>query len=247
VSALLAVRGLDAYYGHFQALSGIELEVAAGEAVAVIGANGAGKSTLLKAIVGLVPAAGAARVELAGSPVQALPAHRRARLGISLVPEGRKLFPSLSVRENLLVAASAADGVDASGEGSSGDGRRRWTLDEVYDLFPTVGRLRDRPGGALSGGEQQAVAIGRGLMAAPRVLLLDEVSLGLAPVVVEQLYAALATIAATGMAMLVVEQDVGAALRLAGRVLCLRAGRTVLAGAATEVTAAAVTAAYFGK
>lgn len=243
MSALLAVRELDAYYGHFQALSGIDLEVDAGEAVAVIGANGAGKSTLLKAIVGLVPAAGATRVELAGAPVQALPAHRRARLGISLVPEGRKLFPSLSVQENLLVAASAA----AGGSGSSGDGRRRWTLDEVYDLFPNVGRLRDRPGGALSGGEQQAVAIGRGLMAAPRVLLLDEVSLGLAPVVVEQLYAALATIAASGMAMLVVEQDVGAALRLAGRVLCLRAGRTVLAGAAAEVTAAAVTAAYFGK
>jgi branched-chain amino acid transport system ATP-binding protein len=241
VTALLRVHDLDAYYGHFQALSGIELEVRAGEAVAVIGANGAGKSTLLKAIVGLVAAAPGSVVELAGTPVQALPAHRRARLGISLVPEGRKLFPSLSVQENLLVAADVATGR------SSTDGGRRWSLDEVYDLFPIVAKLRDRPGGALSGGEQQAVAIGRGLMAAPRVLLLDEVSLGLAPVVVEQLYAALATIAATGMAMLVVEQDVGAALRLAGRVLCLRAGRTVLTGAAAEVTAAAVTAAYFGK
>jgi branched-chain amino acid transport system ATP-binding protein len=239
VTALLSVRDLDAYYGHFQALSGISLEVGAGEAVAVIGANGAGKSTLLKAIAGQVPVPPGTVVELAGEPVHALPAHRRARLGISLVPEGRKLFPSLTVAENLLVATTAAGKRD----GAAG---RRWTLDEVFDLFPNVAELRDRPGGALSGGEQQAVAIGRGLMAAPRVLLLDEVSLGLAPVVVERLYAALGTIAAGGMAMLVVEQDVGHALRLAGRVLCLRAGRTVLAGPAAEVTAAAVTSAYFG-
>ncbi|MCO1653594.1 ABC transporter ATP-binding protein [Pseudonocardia humida] len=240
MSALLRVRDLDAYYGHFQALSGIELDVDAGEAVAVIGANGAGKSTLLRAIAGLVAQPAGAHVELDGVELRGVPAHRRARMGVSLVPEGRKLFPSLTVRENLLIAASAA-------AGRSRDGERRWSLDAVYDLFPNVGRLRDRPGGALSGGEQQAVAIGRGLMAEPRVLLLDEVSLGLAPVVVEQLYAALGTIAASGMAMLVVEQDVGAALRLAGRVLCLRAGRTALTGAASQVTAAAVTAAYFGK
>ncbi|HZG91941.1 MAG TPA: ABC transporter ATP-binding protein [Pseudonocardia sp.] len=236
MSALLDVRDLDAYYGHFQALSGIDLRVEAGEAVAVIGANGAGKSTLLRAVAGLVPVPSTSRIELDGASVTGLGAHRRARLGISLVPEGRRLFPSLSVQENLQVAATAATGRPAG----------TWTLDAVYDLFPNVGRLRARPGGALSGGEQQAVAIGRGLMANPRVLLLDEVSLGLAPVVVEQLYAALAAIAGTGMAMLVVEQDVGAALRLAGRVLCLRAGRTVLSGAAAEVTAAAVTAAYFG-
>ncbi|WP_214407660.1 ABC transporter ATP-binding protein [Pseudonocardia lacus] len=238
MTALLRVRDLDAHYGHFQALSGIDLEVGAGEAVAVIGANGAGKSTLLRAIAGQVPQPGGSRVEFDGVELRGLPAHRRARLGIALVPEGRKLFPSLSVQENLLVAAGAAD--------RRARGGRRWGLDAVYELFPNVGRLRDRPGGALSGGEQQAVAIGRGLMAEPRLLLLDEVSLGLAPVVVEQLYAALGTIAATGVAMLVVEQDVGTALRLAGRVLCLRAGRTVLTGAAAEVTADAVTAAYFG-
>jgi branched-chain amino acid transport system ATP-binding protein len=236
-AALLHVRDLDAYYGHFQALSGVDLDVAAGEAVAVIGANGAGKSTLLRAVAGLVPQPEGSHVELDGAALRGVPAHRRARLGISLVPEGRKLFGSLSVQENLLIATTAAGGRAGS---------RQWTLDAVYDLFPNVARLRDRPGGALSGGEQQAVAIGRGLMAEPRVLLLDEVSLGLAPVVVEQLYAALATIAASGMAMLVVEQDVGAALRLAGRVLCLRAGRTVLTGAAADVTADAVTAAYFG-
>jgi branched-chain amino acid transport system ATP-binding protein len=242
VTSLLRVRDLDAHYGHFQALSGIDLDVGAGEAVAVIGANGAGKSTLLRAIAGLVAQPAGSHVELDGVELRGVPAHRRARLGISLVPEGRKLFPSLSVQENLMIAATAADGRAKD----RGDGARRWTLDAVYDLFPNVGRLRDRPGGALSGGEQQAVAIGRGLMAEPRVLLLDEVSLGLAPVVVEQLYAALGTIATSGMAMLVVEQDVGAALRLAGRVLCLRAGRTVLTGAAAEMTADAVTAAYFG-
>lgn len=231
-SPLLRIRDLEAHYGHFQALFGIDLDVGAGEAVAVIGANGAGKSTLLRAVAGLVRLPPTARIELDGVALQALRPHQRVRSGVSLVPEGRRLFPSLTVEENLSVASRGAGGT--------------WTLDAVYDLFPNVAALRRRPGGALSGGEQQAVAIGRGLMADPRVLLLDEVSLGLAPVVVDRLYAALATIAAAGMAMLVVEQDVGAALRLAGRVHCLRAGRTVLTAAAADVTSAAVTEAYFG-
>ena len=230
-SPLLRIRDLDAHYGHFQALFGIDLDVDPGEAVAVIGANGAGKSTLLRAVAGLVRLPPSARIELDGVALHALRPHQRVRSGVSLVPEGRRLFPSLTVEENLAVARSAGG---------------NWTLDAVYDLFPNVAALRHRPGGALSGGEQQAVAIGRGLMADPRVLLLDEVSLGLAPVVVDRLYAALATIAGAGMAMLVVEQDVGAALRLAGRVHCLRAGRTVLTAAAADVTSAAVTEAYFG-
>lgn len=227
----LAVRDLSASYGHFQALSGIELTIASGETLAVIGANGAGKTTLLRAIVGSVTASG--HVELDGQALGALRPHERVLRGISLVPEGRKLFPSLSVRENLLVGAV---------KGRSGP----WTVDAVHDLFPNVAALRDRPAGALSGGEQQAVAIGRGLMANPTVLLLDEVSLGLAPVVVERLYAALGEIGAAGLTMVVVEQDVGQALKIAARVHCLRAGRTVLTGASTDVTAAAVTAAYFG-
>ena len=242
-SPLLRIRDLDAHYGHFQALFGIDLDVGAGEAVAVIGANGAGKSTLLRAVAGLVRLPPSARIELDGVALHTLRPHQRVRSGVSLVPEGRRLFPSLTVEENLLVARSAGGArIDTASLGAGGT----WTLDAVYDLFPNVAALRHRPGGALSGGEQQAVAIGRGLMADPRVLLLDEVSLGLAPVVVDRLYAALATIAAAGMAMLVVEQDVGAALRLAGRVHCLRAGRTVLTAAAADVTSAAVTEAYFG-
>lgn len=228
----LAVTDLDAHYGHFQALSGITLTVREGETLAVIGANGAGKSTLLKAIAGLVGAS-AGTVELDGAAVHRLAPHQRVQRGISLVPEGRKLFPSLSVRENLVVGAASK---------RSGD----WTVDAVYDVFPNVAALRDRPAGALSGGEQQAVAIGRGLMANPSVLLLDEVSLGLAPVVVERLYSSLAEIGRAGLTMVVVEQDVGQALEVAARVHCLRAGRTVLAAPSAEITAAAVADAYFG-
>ncbi|GAA3224771.1 ABC transporter ATP-binding protein [Pseudonocardia petroleophila] len=225
----LEVQGIDAVYGHFPALTDVSLSVATGETLAVIGANGAGKSTLLRAVVGQVSATGS--VVLDGTRIDGLRPHERVRRGVSLVPEGRRLFPSLSVRENLRIGAVRPG---------------PWTVDAVHDLFPDLAALRDRPAGALSGGEQQAVAIGRGLMANPSVLLLDEVSLGLAPVVVERLYAALAQIGAAGMTMLVVEQDVGQALRIAARVHCLRAGRTVLTGASADVTPEAVTAAYFG-
>jgi branched-chain amino acid transport system ATP-binding protein len=227
----LVVEGLEARYGQFLALSGVDLAVGEGDVLAVIGANGAGKSTLLGAVAGTVPATG--RVELDGEPLGALPAHRRARRGVATVPEGRRLFPSLSVRENLLMGVV---------RGRAG----RWTLDAVHELFPFVAELGDRPAGLLSGGEQQAVAIGRALLSGPRVLLLDEVSLGLAPAVVDRLYAALAEVRATGLAMVVVEQDVGRALTLADRVLCLRSGRPVLAAPADGLTAADVTAAYFG-
>ncbi|MEJ3657212.1 ABC transporter ATP-binding protein [Actinomycetes bacterium KLBMP 9759] len=233
---LLRLAAVDAWYGHFQALRGIELTVHDGETVAVIGANGAGKSTLLRSVMGTVAVSPRSRVELAGVELGPRRPHERVRAGVTLVPEGRKLFPSLTVRENLEIAAT-----------SIGHPRREgWDLDAVYDLFPNLPPLARRAAGSLSGGEQQAVAIGRGLVANPRVLMLDEVSLGLAPVVVERLYGALAEIASTGMTMLVVEQDVGQALRIAETVLCLRAGATVLAAPAAEVTAEAVTAAYFG-
>ena len=231
---LLAVRGLDAFYGHFQALHGVDLTLERGGTLAVIGSNGAGKTTLLRAILGQVPGGtGAGRIELEGEPITGLRPHERVRRGISLVPEGRRLFRSLTVAENLVVGAAA---------GRAGP----WTVDTVYDVFPAVAALRGRPVAGLSGGEQQAVAIGRGLMANPAVLLLDEVSLGLAPVVVERLYAALAQVAGAGLAIVVVEQNVGQALALAQRVQCLRAGRTVLTAAVGDVTTAAVTEAYFG-
>jgi branched-chain amino acid transport system ATP-binding protein len=170
---------------------------------------------------------------LGGSPLAVLRTDKRVRAGLSMVPEGRKLFPSLSVLENLQVGAV---------RGRSGP----WSVDSVFDVFPALPGLRERPVATLSGGEQQAVAIGRGLMANPDVLLLDEISLGLAPVVIERLYDALLEIGKAGLTMVVVEQDVGQALRVAARVQCLRGGRTVLSAPASGVTTDAVVEAYFG-
>jgi branched-chain amino acid transport system ATP-binding protein len=229
---LLEVDSVDVHYGDFQALYGVSLEVREGETLAVIGANGAGKSTLLKTLAGLRhPTRG--EVRFAGRSIGGLPAYRRVPLGIALAPEGRRLFPSLTVAENLLVGATRA-------------GAGRWDLDAVYRLFPIVEQRRRTVAANLSGGEQQAVAIGRALMSNPRLLLLDEVSLGLAPVVVKQLYAVLPQITAGGTTVLLVEQDVRQALTVADRVQCLLAGRTVLAAPAAEVSRDQVVAAYLG-
>jgi branched-chain amino acid transport system ATP-binding protein len=229
---LLEVDDVDVHYGDFQALYGVSLRLAEGETVAVIGANGAGKSTLLKTLAGLLrPSRG--EVRFAGRPIGGLPAYRRVPLGIALTPEGRRLFPSLTVTENLLVGATRAN-------------PGRWNLAEVFRLFPMVERRRKAVAANLSGGEQQAVAIGRALMSNPRLLLLDEVSLGLAPVVVKQLYATLPQITASGTTVLLVEQDVRQALTVADRVQCLLEGRTVLAGPAAEVSREQIVAAYLG-
>jgi branched-chain amino acid transport system ATP-binding protein len=229
---LLAMERVDVHYGDFQALYGIDLTVDEGETLAVIGANGAGKSTLLRTIAGVLrPTSGT--VHFAGADVGPLPAHRRVALGVALTPEGRRIFPSLSVQENLLVGAHPAR-------------PGPWRLSTVYELFPIVAERRTAMGHHLSGGEQQAVAIGRALMSNPRLLLLDEVSLGLAPVVVARLYAALPAITASGTTVLIVEQDVNQAVRVADRVQCLLEGRTVLAGAADAFTRDQIAAAYFG-
>jgi branched-chain amino acid transport system ATP-binding protein len=232
VSALLEIAGLDAGYGDFQALYGIDLRVAESETVAVIGANGAGKTTLLRTLAGLVDAT-AGSVRFAGDDLLAVPHHRRVDLGIALVPEGRHLFPSLTVHENLLVGAHAR---------RSGT----WDVDRVVDVFPLVGPLLRRPAGVLSGGEQQAVAIGRALMANPDLLLLDEVSLGLAPIVVRDLYAAIPGIKAAGTTVVIVEQDVTLALEIADHAYCMLEGRVTLSGPPAELTHEAVTDAYFG-
>ena len=232
MSALLAVEGVDAHHGHLQALFGVSLAIDEGETVAVIGANGAGKSTLLAVVAGALPVS-AGTVRFAGDDVAGVSSHRRVGRGITLVPEGRRLFPSLSVEENLLVGAFR--------------GRRGpWTIDRVYELFPLLRPLAARAAATLSGGEQQAVAIGRGLMANPRLLLLDEVSLGLAPLVVQQLYAALDDIVAAGCTVVVVEQDVGQALGVADRAWCLLEGRVSLSGAPADLDPDAITTAYFG-
>jgi branched-chain amino acid transport system ATP-binding protein len=230
--ALLAVYELDAFYGDFQALFGVSIELAAGEAVAVIGANGAGKSTLLRSIAGLVPARRDAIV-FAGEPAGGLPAHAMAARGIALVPEGRRLFASLSVEENLLIGGQ----LRRSGP---------WSLQRIYELFPMLAERRQMPSTALSGGQQQMVAIGRALMSNPKVLLCDEISLGLAPIVVRDIYARLPAILSEGISVVLVEQDIVQALKAAQRVYCLQEGRVALAGAAKDLTREAITAAYFG-
>jgi len=229
---LLQVSELDVHYGDFQAIYGLGLTVEEGETLAVIGANGAGKSTLLKAIAGLVlPSSG--EVSFDGVDITRLAAHKRVPLGIALTPEGRRIFKSLTVEENLLVGAH----VKRKGP---------WNLKKVYEAFPLVEDRKDRIGTNLSGGEQQAAAIGRALMSNPRLLLLDEVSLGLAPVVIEQIYAALPAIADNGTTVLVVEQDVNQSMRVADRVQCLLEGRTVLEGSPGDLTREQIASAYFG-
>jgi branched-chain amino acid transport system ATP-binding protein len=230
--ALLQARDIDAFYGDFQALFGVSLSVDAGEVVAVIGANGAGKSTLLKSIAGLIaPRAGSILFD--GAPIGGLPAHTVVARGIALVPEGRRLFPSLSVEENLLIG---------------GQLRRagRWNLQRVYELFPVLAERRDAPSLSLSGGQQQMAAIGRALMSNPRVLLCDEISLGLAPIVVRDIYATLPALVGEGTSVVIVEQDILQALEAARRVYCLQEGRVALTGAAATLTRDAIAAAYFG-
>jgi branched-chain amino acid transport system ATP-binding protein len=231
-SPLLAVRGLDVCYGDFQALFGVAMEVAAGEAVAVIGANGAGKSTLLKSIAGLLRARRDAIV-FDGAPVGGMPAHAVAARGIALVPEGRGLFASLSVEENLLIGGQ----LQRPGP---------WNLRRIYELFPILAERRRLPSMTLSGGQQQMVAIGRALMSNPKLLLCDEISLGLAPIVVRDIYARLPAILGERVAVVLVEQDIVQALKVAHRVYCLQEGRVALAGAAKDLTREAIAAAYFG-
>ena len=230
--SLLELDNISTGYGHFQALFDVSLRIEEGETHAIIGANGAGKSTLLRTICGLL-VTDAAKVRFDGRPIGQLSPHKRVGLGISYVPEGRWVFPSLTVNENLQVGAHS---------------RRtgRWTIDEVYALFPLLSRLRQRQAFSLSGGEQQALAIGRGLMANPRLLLLDEVSLGLAPVVVEKIYQAMPAIIGSGTTVLLVEQDVGQAMKFADRVTCMLEGRLVLEGSPGEISQEAIFAAYFG-
>ena len=229
---LLSIHGLKAFYGDFQALFGIDLELGAGEVLALIGANGAGKSTLLKAITGLVPC-GPDMVLLRGEPIGGERPDRIARRGIAMVPEGRRLFRSLSVEENLVIGGERAK-------------PGRWTLEAVYQLFPILGERRKNPGTALSGGQQQMVAIGRALMANPDIILFDEISLGLAPVVIKDIYAALPAIAVTGVSIILVEQDVSRALGVAKSFVCLQEGKVSLAGRPAEHDRATITAAYFG-
>jgi branched-chain amino acid transport system ATP-binding protein len=229
---LLEVKTIDVFYGDFQALFGVSLSVEAGHIIAVIGANGAGKSTLLKTIAGLMhPCRG--EIRFRDLPLSGSPAFDVVNRGIALVPEGRRLFPSLTVEENLLIG---------------GQSRRTgpWTLARIYDLFPVLAERRHLPAPALSGGQQQMAAIGRALMANPQLLLCDEISLGLAPIVVRDIYTRLPQIAAEGLSLIIVEQDIAQALGVANHVYCLQEGRVALKGPARELTRETISAAYFG-
>jgi branched-chain amino acid transport system ATP-binding protein len=230
--SLLSVEQLDLRHGLLEAVRDFSLSVTEGETVALVGANGAGKTTLLRAIAGAHrPSAG--KIIFDGVDVTRVSAHRHVRMGIALVPEGRRLFPGLTVEENLLVAAQR---------------RRpgRWTLESVLEAFPLLARLRHQRAATLSGGEQQAAAIGRALIANPRLLLLDELSLGLAPAAVEAVYRSLAQVIEEGSTIVLVEQDLTRAVSVADRVVCMLEGRLVLEGSRDELTREQITEAYFG-
>jgi branched-chain amino acid transport system ATP-binding protein len=230
---LLEVAGLDVFYGDFQALFGVSMSVTRGGATALVGANGAGKTTLLRTIAGAqAPASGSVRYD--GSDITAAPPHRRISRGIALVPEGRKLFPSLTVEENIQVGAAAA----ASGA---------WPLDRIYGAFPMIARRRRQRAFTLSGGEQQAVAIARALASGPSLLLLDEISLGLAPLVVGELYETLAGLRSAGATLVIVEQDLRRAMDACDHLICLLEGRVALSAPVAGVSRDEVVAAYFGE
>jgi branched-chain amino acid transport system ATP-binding protein len=230
---LIEARDLTAFYGDFQALFGVNITLDEGETIAIIGANGAGKTTLLRSLSGVLGNA-ADMVRFEDNPIGNLPADELVARGIAMVPEGRKLFPSLSVEENLLIGAY------------SKRAGKHWNLEAVYELFPILREKSRLPSTSLSGGQQQMVAIGRALMSNPRVLLCDEISLGLAPVVIKDIYANMPKIKATGASIVIVEQDVGQALKVADRVYCMMEGRISLSGRPSEITRDAVHAAYFG-
>jgi branched-chain amino acid transport system ATP-binding protein len=229
---LLETKNLTAFYGDFQALFGIDLTVAPGEVIGLIGANGAGKTTLLRAITGLLPAPKSA-IMFNQNPIGGARAESLVKRGIAMVPEGRKLFPSLSVEENLRLGASTKR-------------QGAWTLQKIFDLFPILEERRANPATKLSGGQQQMVAIGRALMANPTLLLCDEISLGLAPIVIADVYKALPAIRAAGTSIIVVEQDIAQVKRVADRLYCLREGRVVLTGPAATLDRHEIAAAYFG-
>jgi len=230
---VLRIEDVDAFYGDFQALFGVSLEIAPGEAFALIGANGAGKTTLLRAICGLVDARGQS-ISLAGRPIGGCAPHEIARLGVAMSPEGRRLFPSLTVAENILV------GGHKSRPGP-------WNRREIEALFPVLAEKADVPASRLSGGQQQMVAIGRALMRNPALLLLDEVSLGLAPSIINEIYEVLPRIQAQGTAILLVEQDIARAMSATARFACLQEGRISLAGQSGAYSRAEIAAAYFGQ
>lgn len=230
--SLLSVQDIEVFYGEFQALFGVSMSVDKGQTVAIIGANGAGKSTLMRAIAGqLIPKTG--DIIYKGTSTGKKTAYEMNRLGIAMIPEGRKIFPSLTIEENLQIGGYA----NRSGE---------WTLEKVYDVFPILKERRNNSGTALSGGQQQMLAIGRALMSNPDLVLMDEISLGLAPIIVKQMYEVVTEIAASGMTIVLVEQDVNRGLKAADHVYCMLEGKVSLSGKPSEFSQEEISKAYFG-
>jgi branched-chain amino acid transport system ATP-binding protein len=234
MTALLETRQLEVFYGDFQAVFGVDFRVEEGETVAIIGANGAGKSSFLKALSGLVKSK-AEGILLDGEPVGGKPAYDMVKSGIALVPEGRRLFPSMSVADNLRMGEN----------GKSGE--RGWNYETICDLFPILRERADQLAPTLSGGQQQMVAIGRALISNPRVLLCDEISLGLSPAAVKDVYAAIDEIKKRGTTIVIVEQDLNTALSAADRIYCFLEGKVSLTGRADEFDRSQILAAYFGS
>jgi branched-chain amino acid transport system ATP-binding protein len=233
---ILSTHALSAGYGDFQALFGIDLHINEGETIALIGANGAGKSTFLKSILGLLPVA-PQMVRFGGQDVGGTAAHMMVRTGLAMVPEGRRLFVGMSVEDNMRVAIDNARIDETKGQ---------WSREKLFNLFPILREKRRQPVENLSGGQQQMVAISRALLSQPRVLLCDEISLGLAPKVIREIYAVLPEITASGTAIVLVEQDVSLAKQASNRLYCMLEGRITLTGPSAEISREAIGRAYFG-
>jgi branched-chain amino acid transport system ATP-binding protein len=230
--SMLSIQNLEVRHGLLKAVRGVSFEVEKGDVLALVGANGAGKTTLLRSIAGAhLPASG--KILLEGKDLTHVPSHKRIAMGVALVPEGRRLFSQMTVEENLLLGRTS---------GRKGE----WTVDRVFDAFPNLVPRRHAKTGHLSGGEQQATAIGRALMSNPDVLLLDEVSLGLSPLVVDRVYAQLQKLLTSGTTIILVEQDLGRAMSVASHVICMLEGRIALDSPASVASREQITQAYFG-
>ena len=229
---VLETKNLNAYYGDFQALFEVSIDLFEGEIIAIIGANGAGKSTFMRSVTGLIDRIDN-EINYKGLSIKGLRADEIAKKGLAMVPEGRKLFPSLSVEENLLIGGQ----IKRLGP---------WELNTVYELFPDLYDKRNIPSNLLSGGQQQMAAIGRALMSNPDVILFDEISLGLAPIIIKSIYQNLPKVIQKGMSAIIVEQDISKALEISDRVYCLQEGRIALFGDSKQPTRQEISKAYFG-